>query len=115
MPDPIQITFYNSDDTVKAEYSKLRIPLGLIDIALELSENQDPKSDRETWAAIKSFIVEVFGNQFTLDELNQGADLGDIISVFNMISAKISNVLRSFNPNPTRPGIRPAASRRLPK
>jgi len=115
MPDPIQITFYNPDDSVKAEYSKLRIPLGLVDIALDMSENQEPKSDRETWTAIKSFIVEVFGEQFTLDELNKGADLGDIISVFNMIVAKIGNVLKSFNPNPTRPGIRPIATSRLQK
>lgn len=115
MADPIKITFYNSDDSVKAEYSKLRIPLGLVDIALDLSENQDPKSDRETWAAIKAFIVEVFGGQFTLDELNQGADLGDMMSIFNMIVAKINNVSRNFNPNPTRPGIRPATQKRSRK
>lgn len=115
MPDPIQITFYNPDDSVKAEYSKLRIPLGLVDIALDMSENQEPKSDRETWDSIKAFIVEIFGEQFTLDELNKGADLGDIISVFNMIVAKIGNVLRSFNPNPIRPGIRPKVINRLQK
>jgi hypothetical protein len=115
MPDPIKITFYNSDDSVKAEYSKLRIPLGLVDIALELAENQEPKSDRETWETIKAFIVEVFGEQFTLDELNKGADLGDILSVFSMIVAKINNVSRSFNPNPIRPGIRPANQKRSPK
>lgn len=109
MPDPIKITFYNSDDSVKAEYSKLRIPLGLVDIALDIADDQTPKTDRETWEKIKAFIVEIFGGQFTLDELNQGADLGDIISVFNMIVAKINNVSRMFNPNPLRPGIRPAA------
>jgi hypothetical protein len=107
MPDPIQITFYNPDDSVKAEYSKLRIPLGLVDIALGLAESKEQKTDRETWDAIKAFIVEVFGGQFTLDELNAGADLVDIMSVFAMVVAKVNNVSRFFNPNPRRPGSRP--------
>jgi hypothetical protein len=115
MSVPIKITFYNPDDSIKAEYSKLRIPLGLVDIVLDMAENQEPKSDRQTWEVIKSFIVEVFGEQFTLDELNKGADLGDILSVFNMVLTKINNVSRSFNPNPIRPGIRPVAPKRSPK
>jgi hypothetical protein len=115
MPDPIKITFYNPDDSVKAEYSKLRIPLGLVDVVLDLSENVEQKSDRETWDAIKSFLVEAFGERFTLDELNAGADLGDILSVFNMIVAKIENASRSFNPNPRRPGIRPVIRKSFPK
>jgi hypothetical protein len=107
MPDPIKITFYNPDDSVKAEYSKLRIPLGLVDIALDLAESKEQKSDQETWDAIKAFIVEVFGGQFTLDELNKGADLVDVMSVFAMVVAKVNHVSRFFNPNPLRPESRP--------
>ncbi len=107
MPDPIKITFYNPDDSVKAEYSKLRIPLGLVDIALELAERKEERTDRETWDDIKAFIVEVFGGQFTLDDLNAGADLVDIMSVFAMVVAKINHVSRFFNPNPRRPESRP--------
>ena len=115
MPDPVRITFYNPDDSIKAEFCKLRIPLGLVDIALDLAENMEQRSDRETWDAVKAFIVEAFGEQFTLNELNEGADLGDILSVFNTIVAKIENASRSFNPNPQRPGSRPATRKRTPK
>lgn len=102
---PISITFYNPDDSIKAEYSKVRIPLGMVDIALELAERMDKNTDKETWQAVLAFLVELFGDQFTLAELKKGADLGEIESTFKMVMAKISGAIgASGAKNPTRPG-----------
>jgi hypothetical protein len=102
---PIKITFYNPDDSIKKEYSKVRIPVGLVDVALELSEHLDQETDQETWQALQAFLVEAFGNQFTLDELKQGADLGDMQSVFKMILTKVAAVMADIGAeNPTVPG-----------
>lgn len=102
---PISITFYNPDDSIKAEYSKVRIPLGMVDIALELAERMEKNTDKETWQAVLALLVEIFGNQFTLAELKNGADLGEIESTFKMIMVKISNTMAgSGAKNPTSPG-----------
>jgi hypothetical protein len=107
---PIQITFYNPDDSIKKEYVKSHIPCGLLDTVLELQEAIDEENiTKETTAAIYGFIVSAFGDQFGIEELKKCASLEEMISVIEMISAKTQNSIGrlSKETNPTTPGSKP--------
>ncbi len=99
---PMQITLYGPDDDVKAKYTRPFVPWKLLKAAVRLAKklggtgpNNLTEDDVDELARL---VVEVFGNKFTVDELNEGADVSEMIAVLNTIIAKASGGL-----NPTPP------------
>jgi len=77
------------------------VPWKLLKVAVRLSKELtlDPNNISEEDAdALASLVVEVFGNQFSIDDLNEKADIADMISVLNTIVSKATGS------NPTLPG-----------
>jgi hypothetical protein len=99
-PTPMVIRLYDVENEYE-EFTRLFVPWKLLKVAVRLSKELtlDPNNISEEDAdALASLVVEVFGNQFSIDDLNEKADIADMISVLNTIVSKATGS------NPTLPG-----------
>lgn len=90
----IKLTLYDPQtNEVKGEYTRLFVPWKLLKMAVRLSKSIGKSLNVEEMEeadvdALAALVVETFGDQFTLDDLNQGADIGEMVTVLNQIVAK---------------------------
>ena len=102
---PLKITLYDPETSeVRKEYVRSFIPWRMLKKAVQLSKtltkvDQENITD-EQLDEVASLVVSVFGDQFTVEELNDGADLTEMMTVIQGIMAKE----HGFNPNPPPPG-----------
>lgn len=102
---PLKITLYDPEtNEVRKEFVRSFVPWRLLKKAIQLSKslkNLDENDLKEEDVdAIAGLVVDVFGDQFTVDELNQGADLAEMMTVMQAIVSKASGI----TPNPPPPG-----------
>lgn len=115
MLPPILLTLYKNDKPIKT-YTRNMIPWGLLKKAVNLQNQFEGKetSSHPKWQfwkknnkttkeeaefdAISHFVVELFENQFTVRELEDGADIGEIMTVFRAV---INRASASVKVNPT--------------
>jgi hypothetical protein len=120
MPVPIEITLYDANDEPIETYSRSVIPWGLLKKAVrmmaELNKTEKPAKKKHFWEkdipeklaeerqmeAISQFVVELFGNRFSVKDLEQGADVGEIMTVFQAVIAR-ANATINANPTPRVP------------
>jgi hypothetical protein len=98
---PIKITLYDPEtDEIKKEYSRSFVPWRLLKRAISLSKNLSDINEEnitpEDADAIASLVVDVFGDRFSVNELNDGADLGEMMTVLQAIIARAEGIV----PNP---------------
>lgn len=99
---PIEITLYGPDDEVIKDFSKLVVPWKILKRAMRLIklQNKDEADlTEEDIDSIADLVVEAFGGQFTRQDLDNGADISDMMSVLQMIVNKAQGLL----PNQTPP------------
>jgi len=96
---PITITLYGANDEEKRTYSRAIIPWGTLKRAIRLTKsvNQNAISEGDM-DAIAGLVVEAFGEQFTLDELDKGADIGEMLVVLENIVSRAGALVKA---NPT--------------
>ncbi len=100
MNTPLVLTLYDKNDEVIKECTRSIVPWKILKKAVKLTkeidlENIDGEADID---AIASLVVEVFGDQFTIEELDESADIGDMVAVLQSIIARANRV--SLNPTP---------------
>ncbi|RPI90330.1 MAG: hypothetical protein EHM40_18660 [Chloroflexi bacterium] len=117
MPPAIEITLYGKDDEPIKTYERSIIPWGMLKKATRLMDQfEEPKPEaKKKWfwqkeedanvrpeekqmEAISQFVVDLFGNQFTVKELENGADMGEIMTVFRSVITRANAAVKS---NPT--------------
>lgn len=103
LPTPMTIRLYDENNEF-VEFTRNFVPWKLLKLALKLfqqMEDVDIKSMSEDMVdSLASLVVEVFGNQFSIEDLNEKADISDMMSVITMIVSKASGGIAA---NPTRP------------
>jgi hypothetical protein len=98
---PISITLYGEGDEVLSTHTRMFVPWKLLKAAVMLSKELDVDNLKEADVdALAGLVVEAFGNKFSVEDLNDHADVSDMVSVLNMIVSKASGSLGNF----TRPG-----------
>ena len=100
---PISITLYGPEDEEKKTYTRSIVPWGILKKALALSRaiGSDAKEiNEESLDTIAQFVVDVFGGQFSVQDLNDGAELGEIVAVLRNIVARAGALVKA---NPTPP------------
>jgi len=60
--------------------------------------------------AIAGLIVDVFGNQFSVQDLDNGADVGEMLAVLQGIVARASALVKA-NPTDLPPKVKPKKSK----
>ena len=104
---PITFTLYDpKTDEVKKEYRRSFIPWKLLKEAVKVSKllNKDKEDEssvsEETVDQLAGLVVAVFGDQFSIEDLNNGADVTEMISVIQQIVNKANGII----PNPPPAG-----------
>ena len=97
----MEITLYGDDNEVKATYSRMFVPWKLLKKAIVLAKHLDKDNlTEDNVDELAGLVVEVFGNKFSVAELNDGADVGEMMTVLTTIIGKA----QMGAPNPTQPG-----------
>ncbi len=93
----LKITLYDENNEVKAEYTRLFIPWKLLKASIRLMKkiNLDDLTE-EAADELAALVAEVFGNQFTVDQLNEGADISEMLTVIMAVAARAN----ALNPTP---------------
>lgn len=107
MPEPIatplKITLYDENSEPVHTYTRSFVPWKLLKAATKLAKGLDPRDLSEGDVdALAALVVEAFGGQFTVDQLNDGADIGEMLTVLNLI---VSKARTGMGGNPTPPGM----------
>ena len=98
----MEITLYGDDNEVKATYSRMFVPWKLLKKAIGLAKHLDKDNlTEDNIDELAGLVVEVFGNKFSVAELNDGADVGEMMTVLTTI---ISKAQMGAPANPTQPG-----------
>ncbi len=101
----IEMILYDEDSEPKVTYRQSFVPFRLLKEAVKLqeyvSELQDPqKMKPETIDNLADFVVAFFGNKFSREDLLDGAELSEVMTVINQIVTKING-----GANPTLPPV----------
>jgi hypothetical protein len=100
----IKLTLYSENDEKKEEYQRLIVPWGFLKRAVKISkqigkvENPEDLTD-EQLDLIGDLLISFFGNRFTREQLDDGADALEIFVCFKSIVAKAKGLI----PNPPPP------------
>lgn len=95
-PFAISITLYGLENEEKATYSQHFIPWKMMKEAVKLTKKAEKfddvsKIDEETLDDISNFVVALFRGKFTKEELENGAETTEVITVMTAVVAKISS------------------------
>lgn len=102
---PMIIHFYGPENEEVKVATRKFIPYGLMKEAVKLEgalHDKDKKDEPYTEAEINSisqFIVKFFGSTFTIEELENMADLEEVLAVFNSI-LNYAHGISASNPTP---------------
>jgi len=97
----IELKLYDADNEEKAVYRQNFLPFRLLKEAFKLQqwtkELLDPENaDPAVIDSLADFVVAFFGNKFTREELMDGAEISEVMTIIAQIVSKI----KSPNPNP---------------
>jgi len=112
MGAPIKLTIYNSDSEVVKELSQSFIPWGIMKRAVRLAKGmkiRDGMSQAEmlenlddaTIDELTGLVMDVFGGRVTLEELNQGVEVTEMLPVMIQVIHKSFGQVKA---DPTLPG-----------
>lgn len=131
MLPPIKLTLYDANDEEIETYERSRIPWGILKKAVSLQKKIDeaetkPEESAQWWEvwktlkksgekmtteeaqiqAVSQFVVDLFGNKFTVRQLDEGADMSEIMSVFRAVIARANQAMNDSGVNPIIPSPR---------
>jgi len=97
----LSIRIYDKNEEYK-EYTRGFVPWKLLKNAMKLAKKLGKvgieELDDETVNGLSQLVVDAFGEQFTVAELEEGAELSEMMSVLKQI------VAIAGGQNPTQPG-----------
>lgn len=108
MNNAITLTLYEGDDEAKRTLTRSFLPWGILELAIDLQEEfADVEMDetgevnnirREQVAKLTDFVVFIFGDKVTPEDLKKGASVQDMFSVFKQVFAMVGGIMAQ---NPT--------------
>jgi hypothetical protein len=94
----VSLTLYDNNDEVIKTYQKSVIKWGLMKKAIRLGKGMSDEDFGEAdFDKISEFVCELFDNQFTLQELENGADVAEVFTAFKAVINKAQSM--NISPN----------------
>lgn len=98
----LKINFTDGAGNTTKTYTAIGMKMGLVDNLMDLAEKQRISQigqptlaeQREIWDEMGSLIVEVFGRQFTYDQLKDGADVKEVMRCFDSLAEFVAESVR---------------------
>lgn len=105
MPEPIELKFYDNDDEVITTHVLHRVKTKFLKMAInlkkEIGDNPEEMGEQQI-NALLDFIVGLFGEKFTRDELEDKTDLFECYAVLGQIFGRANSLVRQLSKsNPT--------------
>ncbi|WP_373232102.1 phage tail assembly chaperone G [Cohnella sp.] len=101
MAKPIFVNFTDHNGDVVKTYTTVSIKTGMMDKVFDLAERAEElekkreiKEVRVFYGDLKALIVDLFGRQFTFDELNDNVDQDELMAVLGRLVGRISGGMR---------------------
>ncbi|WP_379135980.1 phage tail assembly chaperone G [Paenibacillus sp. sgz500958] len=99
---PAFIKFTDAQGATTKTFTTCSLKTGLMDTIFDIAERAESfKSDtpdiqevREFYREVKAVIVSAFGKQFTFDELNEGVETEELMSVFQTLCKNVMSGVR---------------------
>lgn len=99
---PVFIRFTDNKGQVTKTFTTCSLKTGMMDNIFDIAERAEGMQKnklgvgeaRQFFKDLKAMIVSVFGNQFTYDELNEGAEQAEIMKVFNDLCSNITGEMQ---------------------
>jgi hypothetical protein len=113
---PITLTLYDENDEPRETYSRGFVPWGILKAAMKLQHLDQENLTDEDVDRINALVVDFYGNQFTVQDLESNATLGEVFAVLTAIMSRLEGDLPGLGAgNPTLPGRQKAPRARKPK
>ena len=106
---PLHLILYGANDEVKRELSRSIIPWGILERAIDLQEEFENLQDadggpinisKDQIQKLTDFVVFIFDDTVTSEELKRGASIGDMFNLYTQIFRMVSATMPR---NPTMP------------
>lgn len=108
MNNVITLTLYEGDDEAKRTLTRSFLPWGILELAIDLQEEFADVDTDESGAVtnirseqiekLTEFVVFIFGDKVSAEELKKGASIEDMFSVFKQVFAMVGGIMAK---NPT--------------
>ena len=86
--EPIKLTLYDTnDEEIRTEECRV-VPWGMLKKALAIGTKKDTE---QTFDGISDFVVELFKGRLTKTELEENADTGEVLAVFQTVFITAKN------------------------
>ena len=89
MPAPIELQFYGeNDEPIGEPHRRSIVPFGMLKKAVILSEQMKDRGTAEQYDLISTFMVEFFGDKFSVSDLEDHTDMSEVFAAFYAIQAR---------------------------
>lgn len=94
---PVFIKFSDAQGQVTQTFSTCSLKTGMMDTIFDIAEQADSfktgtpsvQEVRDFYKDVKAIIVSAFGKQFSYDELNEGVETDELMSVFQNLCKNV--------------------------
>lgn len=101
---PIELTLYDPEtNEVVDTYVRSFVPWAILKRAIRLQKKLGAEMDEETLDELAGLVVAVFGDKFTMEQVTNGADAGEMMTVIQAIIARASKFMEGKVENPPPP------------
>jgi hypothetical protein len=99
---PIELTLYDPETSEKVKtYIRSFVPWAILKRAIRMSKSLGGGDlTEEDMDELGSLVVAVFGDQFSLEEVNNGADIGEMMTVIMEVISRASQFVAGEKVNP---------------
>ena len=96
---PIVLTLYDKENQPIKTFTRTFIPWKILKRAAKLIKGVDLENlSEEAVDEISGLVMDIFGDQFTIKELEEGSDLEEMVTVLQQILTKVTGGLPPSNP-----------------
>ena len=101
MKTPMTLHLYDENSEIKSTFVRSFVPWKLLKEAVKIAKDLDPKDmTEENVEELTGLVVAVYGDKFSIQELNEGADVSEMVAVLQQIVSTANGVTA----DPTPPG-----------
>jgi hypothetical protein len=90
MSKPLQLNFYNEDGTAEKTFTRSFVPWRIMKRAAKLMRLDVDNMDEETVQEMSALVVDVFGDKFSIDDVNDRTKPDEMMAVLNGIMAMVN-------------------------
>jgi len=94
MSEPIKITLYGENGEEIKTYSRSHISWEFFKRSREAGIPKDGSLSAENIKIIQEFVCDFYDNQFTIEDLIKGSDVGEVLRVATKVAFRVLQIMK---------------------